>query len=276
MDHYFELQIGTDEIRISIDDEVENARAAWISDDHDHAAYELHILLCGMSRLDIGGTEYPIGDHQAVLIAPGQYHRAMSSGDTFERFSMTFSLDEGSLLQSLREAVPACRMYPVTAEMEMLCRSIFCERVSRSPFRRTTLENLLSLLLIRNFSLLGVSGKQREMEVQAGPRKYTELIDSFFETHLSESTTVDALAEELHLSKVQVNRILKKHYGITFRGKLVRARMARAAWLLCHTDEKIEKIAEDVGYGSASTFREAFRKRYDMPPEKYRKQYKRR
>ena len=232
MDHYFELQLGAEKVRLSIEDDAGTARAAWSSDNHDHAAYELHILLCGICRLDVSGQGYPIREHQAVLIAPGQYHRAMPAGGPFERFSMTFSLNQGPLLQSLREAVPCCKVYPITVEMENLCRSIFCERESGSPFRRTTLQNLLSLLLIRNFCLLNVSGEHRESTLPPGPRKYTELIDGFFETHLSEAATLDALAKALHLSRTQVNRVLKKHYGVTFREKLIRSRMARAAWLL--------------------------------------------
>lgn len=274
MDHDFELRLGTEQLRISIEDEIENARAAWHSDDHDHAAYELHILLCGMCRVDVNGKEYPIGDHQAILIAPGQFHRAMPSGGPYERFSMTFSLGDGPLLRSLQAAVPCCKVYPVTVEMENLCRSIFCERVSGSPFRRITLQNLLSLLLIRNFCLLDAAGISGGGDVSASPRKYTELIDGFFETRLSGTVTVETLAEELHLSKAQVNRVLKKHYGMTFREKLLRARMARAVWLLRHTDKKLDEVAGEVGYGSASAFHEVFRKQFHMPPEKYRRQYK--
>lgn len=226
-------------------------------------------------RVDVNGSTYPMQGHQAVLIAPGQYHRSIPVQGAFERFSMTFSLEDGPLLRSLREAVSCCRVYPVTVEMENLCRSISCERTSSSPFRRTTLRNLLSLLLVRNFSLLNVFGEEKHTVLPAGPRKYTELIDAFFAEQMAQNATLDAFAAELHLSRAQVNRVLKKRYEITFREKLTRTRMAQAAWLLCHTDKWVSEIAEEVGYGSASAFHEVFRNRFGTTPEKYRQQYKR-
>lgn len=81
---------------------------------------------------------------------------------------------------------------------------------------------------------------------------------------------MDALAAQLHLSRSQVGRVLKKLYGMTFREKLIRARMDQAAWLLRHTDRTVGEIAGEVGDLSESRFYQMFRSRFGMTPESYR------
>lgn len=270
MDHYVELMLDRTQVRLSLEDDLQQVNAPWESSDHNHAVWELHILLQGACRVEIDRTGLELKSHQALLIAPGQFHRTDSAMGNMERLSMTFSVKNGSLPRCLQTAVPGYRLYDVTEEIESLCRAIFEERCSIRPFRRNTLQSLTSLLLIRNFSLLQISDSQA-VDPPA-PRKYTELIDAFFERSAYERVTMDDLAQELHMSRNHVNRILKKHYGISFREKLIRTRMTRAAWLLRHTDQKIDRVAEAVGYASVPTFHEMFQKHMGMTPQQYRKQ----
>jgi transcriptional regulator GlxA family with amidase domain len=78
----------------------------------------------------------------------------------------------------------------------------------------------------------------------------------------------------LNLSKRQLNRVLKKHYGMCFREKLCRARMDRAGWLLNTTEMSVSKICEEVGYLSETSFYKAFKRHYKMSPSKYREYMK--
>ena len=88
------------------------------------------------------------------------------------------------------------------------------------------------------------------------------------------SFVVEDLAREVHLSKSQLNRLLKEHYGMTFREKLLKTRMDRASWLLKHTEKPIDEVADAVGYRSESAFYQVFRKEFSITPEKYRFQKK--
>ena len=269
MDHYVELMLDRTVVRVSLEDDLAQAKAQWKSSDHNHAAWELHILLQGTCQVDMEHGCILLEAPEALLIAPGQFHRACSLKEAPERFSMTFTLNNGPLQRSLQAAIPCYRTYSLTEEIGGLCRSIYMERCHNRPFRRAALQNLLSLLLIRNFTILNVFDVCDA--APPSPRKYTELIDAFFERSTSEHITLDTLAQELHLSRTHANRILKKHYGVTFREKLISTRMKQAAWLLRHTDERIDRIAEDVGYGSFSAFHEMFRKQMGTTPEQYRR-----
>ena len=269
MDCNFSCMIGKNKIVLSVDDAPEVAKDPWVSSSHNHADYELHILLRGMCKVDVEDAEYSVGENNAFLIAPGQYHKPVPVQGEFERFSMTFSVEEGKLLRSLQNAVPVCRVYPITEEIAFLCRRIFAERINMNPFRKSALQNLLPLLLIDNFRLLQVSDVGAVVPMPPSPKRYTEQIDSYFEQHLADAK-VEQLAEELHFSRSQVNRVLKKHYGMTFREKLIQARMDRAARLLRSTDLRVDAIAAEVGYTAAPSFYQVFKLRFGMTPETYR------
>lgn len=269
MDHYIELMLDDTQVRASLDDEPQRARTLWTSSEHNHAGWELHILLNGRCRVDLEHESCPLHAHEGLLIAPGQYHRANSMQGDLDRFTVIFSPQDGALVDALHKIIPSHRVFPVTKEIEDLCRSTYREQNIHGPFRKTALQCLTSLLLIRVFSLLKISEEHKDNS-HFLQRKYTELIDAFFEEHVSRPITMDTLAQHLHLSRTHVNRILKKHYNVTFREKLIRTRMARAAWLLRNTSDRVDQIADAVGYSSISAFHEMFRKHFAMSPEKYR------
>ena len=96
-------------------------------------------------------------------------------------------------------------------------------------------------------------------------------IDCFFSERYSEHVTLSDLAEALHLSKTQTNRILHAEFGVSFREKLRQTRLQEAKFLLCETDAAIDIIACKVGYESVSGFFSAFRAAFGMTPEQMRK-----
>ena len=97
------------------------------------------------------------------------------------------------------------------------------------------------------------------------------LIDNYFEKHLTTESSIEQMAEELHLSPRQISRILKTSYGVNFREKLRRTRMDRAGWLLRTTDLSVSEISQQVGYDSETSFFKAFKTHYGTTPLVYRK-----
>ena len=272
MDGDFRCQIGKERILVGLDDLSEDAPVPRDSANHDHADYELHVLLRGSCRMDLEGQPEIVEENQALLIAPGLFHRPMSMAESFERISITLSLEPGPLRKLLENRVSRWEIYAVGPETAALCRGIVSERMQELPCRQETLNCLLTLLLIDQFRLLEVLQDDGPMLPSA--RRYTEIIDPYFEENLGVGASVEGLAEVLHLSRSQVNRVLKKHYGMTFREKLIRARMDQAAWLLRQTDRRVDEIAWQVGYTVKPSFYQVFRERMGMTPEQYRQKYR--
>ena len=272
MDEIFEftLVMGTDQIYLSVNSDWSVYRYGWNSRNHNHPGMELHVILEGSCSVDVDGTTYQLGKGQTILIGAGRYHRPICVSPDLQRFSVSFFPEQGTLQDALAKEVSACQICDAPRELVEVCRKIFQECEEETPFRNTIMRSLLTLLLGYEFRALGISGESGGSTDAANYSKYTDSIDAFFENCPAEEARVDTLAGQLHLSRSQVNRVLKRLYGMTFREKLIRSRMDQAAWLLRHTEKAVGEIAGEVGYQSESRFYQMFRVHFGMTPETYR------
>lgn len=274
LSHEYLLQLGGNELLLRID-RPELTMHQWGGMGHNHAVYELHLLLEGSCRVDVEGKGYLLQAGQAILIAPGAYHCPMPAMGEFERFSLFFSVEKGPLADALT-AVEPCRIYPVTAEITGLCRDIFYEFSGDKLFGEEVLRCHLLRLLVYHFRLLNLSLTASGLRGRSpilGRADYNDLIDLYFETHLKDGANAAELARQLHVSPRHLSRLLKSGYGMNFREKLIRARMVQAAWLLRHTELNVSAVANEVGYTVPSSFYHVFRQYYGTTPEGYRAQH---
>ena len=91
-------------------------------------------------------------------------------------------------------------------------------------------------------------------------RDYKHEIGHFFDKRHNENVEVKHLANELHLSEMQTQRLVKKYTGMTFGENLRSYRMNVANYLAETTDMSLEEIAREVGYASYSGFWKARQK----------------
>lgn len=82
--------------------------------------------------------------------------------------------------------------------------------------------------------------------------------------------TISDIAEKAHLHPNYAMTLFRRHTGMTLSHYLVLQRVAHAQRLLAATDESIEKIAFDSGFGSVSRFYEAFRQQTGNSPRRFR------
>lgn len=266
----FELNLHGTRIRIWNDNGPNGIKSQWGGPSHNHADHELHILLQGEVTVDVEGKAHSVRAGEAILIAPGHYHCRLPESGQMERFCLNFSVSEGPLLEALREAAAVCRVYPVTEEVLNTCRQIHRESVSGDSFSRILMQSHLIGFLMYNFRLLQLRYQpENEPDVRV-ENLHNHAIDLFFEENLKQDVGIDDLAAKLYLSRGQLNRLLKREYGMTFREKMIRARMGQAARLLRYTDLPVYRVAEEVGYSDASSFYHVFRRWCGSTPEQYR------
>ena len=92
------------------------------------------------------------------------------------------------------------------------------------------------------------------------------------EARLSDSdTSVEDLAADMHLSRVQLYRKVKTISGSSPVELLRTARLKRAYHLLLTTDKSISEVAYDVGFTAPSYFTKCFKDEYGMLPGDIRK-----
>ena len=86
---------------------------------------------------------------------------------------------------------------------------------------------------------------------------------------LDQSWTVTQMAETVHLSEKQLQRLCLKELGRSPRQQLIWLRMRRAAELLAERSSKIETIAARVGYKNPFVFSTIFKRVMGWSPSDY-------
>jgi AraC family transcriptional regulator len=92
----------------------------------------------------------------------------------------------------------------------------------------------------------------------------------YIQAHLDEDLSLDALSAQASLSPAHFQRTFRALIGETPKNYVARLRLERAAFRLLIHDATLLDIALDCGFQNHETFTRAFRRRFGMPPNRYR------
>jgi len=103
-------------------------------------------------------------------------------------------------------------------------------------------------------------------------RRFLNSFSTIVESKLSDSRlSVDDIASELHLSRVQLYRKVKQLLDCSISEYIVERRLKKAKSLMAD-GLHINEIFSSVGFSSASYFASAFKKRYGQSPSTFKKE----
>ncbi len=269
----WELTLGKYSCLVSIEENLSSKACNYAVARHSNAKYELFVILQGECTLDVEDHFYELHAGDALLVAPGAFHCPLATSPDLVIFIPSISPQGASAAKELRQTVFPCLPIRLLPEALALCRSIITEDLERKLFWQEAIKARCVLLVTELFRALPSESHRREVP-SAPPRVKDRIsvIDDFFEVALDQYGNEEQLAKMLCVSRRQLGRILKEHYGVSFRQKLKLARMDRAAWLLRTTDLSIQEIGEAVGYLSPPSFFKAFKAHHNITPEAYRKE----
>ncbi len=91
--------------------------------------------------------------------------------------------------------------------------------------------------------------------------------------NLGDDHTVDGLARRAHMSPRTFARRFRDETGTTPHSWITRQRVAAAEELLERSDQPVEWIAAEVGFGNAAALRHHFTRVRGVSPQQYRKQF---
>lgn len=95
----------------------------------------------------------------------------------------------------------------------------------------------------------------------------------WLQSHLHERLTLDAMAQQCHMSVRTLSRKFLEQTGTTPLQWLLLARVRRAQVLLETTSEPMERIAGRAGFGSAVAMRAQFARLVGVSPQRYRQRF---
>jgi len=251
-----------------------------------HDCFEIYFCLENCLQMFVGGREYELSSGEFLLIMPGMPHNVVSNpSEKMKYLDVMFEwpkVEKGteqhrplakkiSKLASLDFAVKgSCNLAHVTKllnkmEKEMKERDIGWNYL----FRGFCLEFLIYCLreVIEPVTIFPAEMENINLAIK---------ITKYMHNNYSEKITLKDVAEMMHVSSRQVQRIFKDFFGVSFNRALNLYRLNHAKNYLIHTDLTIDEVAWKVGLSSPQTLYKLFREQENMSIGKYRKREKER
>ena len=248
----------------------------WRSGRHNHAAYEMHIIVSGSCSVSVNNSQLQLKAGQGILIAPEVYHAPENITQPFGRISATF-FPERTLIEELSlSSTDEFRVFDVDDAILSLCEGIYKEAKRQdSPFNKELMANQFASLMLRVLRIIKETSKVSfAAEFVQKQTEDMTIIDAFFVNTTPKMRTKENLAKLLHCSQRQVLRKIHKLYNMSFQKKLILSRIDTAQHLLTTTDKSVEEICSIVGYADKAAFYKAFSQHTKTTPVKYRKKFR--
>jgi transcriptional regulator GlxA family with amidase domain len=119
----------------------------------------------------------------------------------------------------------------------------------------------------------GQSQFSAALSLQSSDRKQIEEIRSWALDNLHQNLPVDKLAAKAGMSPRNFARVFLRDTGTTPARFVERLRVEAARRRLEESQDKLEKVANDCGFGSSQTLRRSFLRVLHVPPNDYRHRF---
>lgn len=96
-----------------------------------------------------------------------------------------------------------------------------------------------------------------------------DIVSKYISNHISDSMSVEGLANLVYVSPDHLTRSFKKRFNLTVSDYIMQQRMLIAGELLENTNMSVTMVSAEVGYGNYSYFIKLFRKFFGKTPREY-------
>ena len=128
---------------------------------------------------------------------------------------------------------------------------------------------LYDLSISRNQRILSISGRKNSIENDARLDNLYNFIHKNYERKIS----LDEVAEHVNMSKVSLNRFVKRSTGKTFVEYLNDVRIGYASRWLIEKNDNISQIAFNCGFNTMANFNRMFKKSKGCTPSQYKQEF---
>ena len=256
-----------------------SSRVGW----HDHPFWEVLLIFRGGASYEFedGRIREVQGDH-FLVVPPGVRHRgveeirlpselmsigvAAQSALPSEGHSPLSAVEREEWMRGLASA--ACEVFklppPLLREAEQLRRLILEKESSEARAgHRARLRHMTALMLVGLTDSMSAEKSQHPTGPVAAALE-------FLQAHLAQPVGMDAVAEQVGLSRKQFYLRFRREMGMTPNDYLQRLRLRAAEKLLATTDWTVETVGSESGFPRAPYFCRVFRNYFGRTPGQYR------
>lgn len=214
--------------------------------------YDLVAVIDGNARYNIDGKEYKVKSGDLILVRPGSFREATTTGMICIVFD--FVLKSGEI------DLPVVSRYERTEELERLIRDFQYEWLQRDEGHETKCGALFILIL--NMFIYG------SRKAEANP--HVEKIKRYLVEHYNKQVSVKELAEMTGLSTVYCGGLFRRTQGVTITEYSNRIKALKASALLAEGGCSVTEVAEICGFSDVYYFSRSFKKIMGMSPSIYK------
>ena len=255
------------------------AREFWENiTEHAHPFFELVLVL-------VGGLSYTIRNRRLqidaangrLLLTPPQLlhgRRRITENDVVViiQFALSPRNAAGTAdLEKIRELLARQNYQLQMRESAAAILRVFdlCEQTP--PLWRERVAGEIQLFMLNLFakSLAPLFAGNNTLRLPPPDRNWIERIERLVEITLDSRLSLGEYSVKLGLSARQIERIVKRHHGISFSAYLRQRRIAAAKNLLASAFVSIKNVAHSLGYDDVSHFCRLFREATGMTPLEY-------
>ena len=246
--------------------------------EHSHHHFELHFVRDGTCAFLCGGTTVKVDPSDLLLLPPKLYHKLIWVDSSCTKLCLSFSV-----LRSEQESNADDRRFyeafyknnqpaVISGSPALAEKLIEINRLLEAPksfLVREQLRVACNSFLLLLYVLLSEEKESAAVYDTIPTDEY--IIDNFFALNFMSNSSKELLAEKIHVSPRQLQRILKNKYGKNYREKMAEIRVAVATGFLQNSDKKISEISEILGYSTPANFATFLKRATGKTPGQIRK-----
>ncbi|MBE5041020.1 AraC family transcriptional regulator [Ructibacterium gallinarum] len=246
--------------------------AFWNFKEHGHSFFELHIPTSDYAKYIINGNEIIASKGTLLLIPPHQTHHLIEVSDNFSEFVFGFGIAETLELQKLlTKNIHHYYFAEANTYIYTLIDNILKNTLQEYVGYGVAIENQLSCIFIEILqNILKNSTLKSEQNYNITNTTRVRLAINYINDNIS-NVTVNDIANSLHISTRQLNRIIQLALSMTTIELITDRRIRAAKKMMQDSDNSMTIISELVGFKSLQHFSKTFKKLEGVSPSVYKK-----
>lgn len=251
---------------------------------HFHNYLEIGYCYYGKGSIVTEDQSWEYENDTFTVIPKNYIHRTRSNPERVEKWEYLFVDMDGFfdelyqndhaaiadlMKENIEKKVQVCAAEE-NPEAASVIRFTLDEARNRKKFYKESMKGCLQTLLVM-IARNAASETEAAVETEKGKRENRlGVVLEYISTHYSENICISDLAELCHVSETHLRRLFQEVMNISPLEYINLVRIQAACHELQKTDKPVDKIREEVGFETASTFNRNFKKLVNMSPNEWR------
>jgi AraC family 4-hydroxyphenylacetate 3-monooxygenase operon regulatory protein len=250
---------------------------------HDHPCYEIQFIIKGDNWIKTSTDTISVNEGHILIVPPKIAHAIIPVLNNNESKRASFSLElyacesdpdytdnSGEYIRSIFSKLNKICILKDTFDGCHIVENMQIEITMKKLGYESKLKAEFMLMIVEMCRCLSESIFVGSSEVRSSCESQILIIEEHLRNCINKNFNEDTLAKEMHVSKRQLERLVNKLYGKSFRMLLLDTRMNMANYYIEETKISFSQIAESIGYGSIDAFQHAYKKYFSFTPGQYR------